>query len=249
MYGTFERRFAAGWLSKLARGLVELAYPRYCQLCDSRDCPDATPFICSRCLEGVRKIEGPACDRCGLPFDGFAVGECPHCRGMDWSFERAASGVRLRGPAREAIHRFKYRREVFWMELIGVWLRVAAARIDLSGTDLVAPVPLHRRREREREYNQSALLARHLARTLRLPVAEKLLRRLRDTPSQTGLEREDRFRNQEGAFGVRDASAAAKRTIVLVDDVWTTGATTEECAKILLQAGAKKVLVLTAARG
>jgi len=114
---------------------------------------------------------------------------------------------------------------------------------------VIVPVPLYSRREREREFNQSAVLCDELGAKLGALVSKRTLRRTRDTPSQTGLKKPDRVENQRGAFAVSNPGRIAGREVILVDDVWTTGATTEECARTLLQAGAKKVLVLTAARG
>lgn len=238
-------------LETLGRGLVELCYPRHCQLCGSRDCADETPFICAACVEKVPKTADPKCARCGLPFDGEAgaFADCPHCRGFDWSFERALSAVRLRGPAREVLHRFKYGRQIYWRVLIGGWIREAALRDGLAGVDVVVPVPLFGRREREREYNQAAVLAGDFGRWAGWPMLPRVLRRVRDTATQTRLDRKERLLNQKDAFDVRHPDRVAGRVVCLVDDVWTTGATTEECAKTLLRAGAKRVLVLTAARG
>lgn len=238
------------FLETLGRGFVELCYPRYCQFCDSRDCDDETPFVCVACLEKVSHTKPPFCLQCGLPLDGPAgeFADCPHCRGIGWAFERAASAVRLRGVAKEVIHRFKYNKQIFWRVLIGRWIREAAEKTDLSGIDAIVPVPLFPLREREREYNQAALLAEDFGQWTGWPVLARSLGRVRDTSTQTRLDRAERLRNQKDAYRVKDAQSVAGRSLCLIDDVWTTGATSQECAKTLLQAGAKKVLVLTAAR-
>jgi ComF family protein len=238
------------FLETLGRGFVELCYPRHCQFCDSRDCADATPFICCECADKISFTAPPLCARCGLPFEGEigAAIECPHCHGFDWSFERAVSAVRLRGVAQEVLHRFKYNRQIFWRVLIGEWICCAADRAGLAGIDAIVPVPLFPRRQREREYNQAALLAEDFGRWSGWPVLTRTLRRIRDTSTQTRLDREERLRNQRNAYEVRSAERVEGKVLCLLDDVWTTGATTEECAKTLLSAGAKKVLVLTAAR-
>lgn len=240
-----------GFLETLGRGLVELCYPRHCQLCGSRDCREQTPFICIPCADKIAFTRDPVCPQCGLPLGAGAAGtsDCAHCRGYEWSFERAASAVRLQGVAREVLHRFKYRRQMFWRVLIGEWICQAASRLEGSDIDAIVPVPLHPRREREREFNQAALLAEDLGRSTGWPVLGRSLQRRRDTSTQTRLDREERLANQKDAFAVTRADRIAGRAICLVDDVWTTGATSEECSKTLLRAGAKKVLVLTAARG
>jgi len=238
------------FLETLGRGLVELCYPRYCQFCDSRDCADETPFICKACLAKVPFTTEPMCVLCGLPLDGPSgeQADCPHCRETEWSFERAVSAVRLRGVVKEVVHRFKYNKQIYWRVLIGEWICDAAERGGLSGIDAIVPVPLFGLREREREYNQAALLAEDFGRWSGWPVEGGSLRRIRDTSTQTRLDREERVANQAGAYQIRRPDRIEGRSICLIDDVWTTGATTDECAKTLLSAGAKNVFVLTAAR-
>ena len=193
-------------------------------------------------------IGGAYCGQCGVPFENqkplHGEGRCGLCRrgltAFDWG---RAYGV-YEGPLRRVIQLLKYDR----MRPLARELAVRMA--DLVGeagrVDLLAPVPLHRSRRRERGFNQAELLASELARISGIPVDSALLRRERATETQTGLAHNQRRLNVRGAFAVR--RAVAGRHIALVDDVITTGATVSECARVLKQAGAARVVALAAAR-
>lgn len=150
----------------------------------------------------------------------------------------------------DAVHRYKYGREL-WLEPFLAGLLIEAARPELAGGgwDLVVPVPLHPLKARHREFNQAARLAVCLGASLRLPVARRWARRIRETGTQTRLSREERARNMRAAFAIRPGVSLKGRRVVLVDDVLTTGATASACATALREAGAAAVGVWTVARG
>jgi len=130
------------------------------------------------------------------------------------------------------------------------WLVGAARRwIDWREVDGIVPVPLHPRKQRHREFNQAEYLAAGLSRSVNVPVLQRSLRRVKDTTTQTRLDAESRARNLHGAFVVRDATATGGKRLVILDDVFTTGATMNSCAKVLRRAGAKDVMALAVARG
>jgi ComF family protein len=200
----------------------------------------------------VRWIRAPFCQRCGLPFEGeiTAEFECANCQGRDLHFRFARSAVVARDPVLEAIHRYKYHRAL-WFEPFLADLLICQARPELSREqwDWLVPVPLHPTKQRHREFNQAERLARHLSRATDIPVNSRLLRRHLPTPSQTQLSREEREANVRRAFAMRSDRGLQGERIVLVDDVFTTGATTSACAHQLRQAGAADVCVWTVARG
>ena len=223
-------------------------------------------LFCQNCAPRVRRVDGCAlCDCCGEPFDPRAVIApgtiCARCRGKGGQanspIERARSLWMLRGPVREAVHDFKYRRHSALAAPLGTHLGAfAQGDVLLSSARLVVPVPLHSWREWARGFNQSGLLAQHVAREMGVPCAQ-ILRRVRHTPTQTSLSRQARDANVHHAFAVDavDARAiakylheAAEGPVLLVDDVWTTGATLRECARALRQAGFQSVCALTLAR-
>jgi competence protein ComFC len=143
----------------------------------------------------------------------------------------------------------KYR-EIYFLTHLADWLvRAAREHIDWREVDLVVPVPLHSRKKREREFNQAELLAMALRKILGVAVDQMNLRRVRDTGTQTALSAEERHRNLQGAFVVRRADAFKGKQLVVLDDVFTTGATMNACAKTLREAGATNVIALAVARG
>jgi ComF family protein len=151
---------------------------------------------------------------------------------------------------RDAIHRYKYS-QAPWFEpfLAGLLVQAAAPALRGEDWDLIVPVPLHALKLRERGFNQAARLARHLGAATDIPVAENILRRVAPTRTQTALSRTERAKNMHGAFAVEKDIRLSDRKIVLVDDVFTTGATTSACARALQKAGAADVCVWTVARG
>ena len=227
-------------------------YPEICRLCESERATLRDGYVCGRCWSSVRFIKPPFCERCGLPFAGDITMpfECTNCREMELQFSSARSAVVARGVVLEAIHRFKYRRQL-WFEnfLAGLFLREAVPALRGQNWNLIIPVPLHSLKQREREFNQAGRLAIHLADGLKIPLNTKLLRRVTPTATQTLLTRRQRAANMRGAFAVRPGRRLNGERVVLVDDVFTTGATTSACAGVLLAAGAGDVCVWTVARG
>jgi ComF family protein len=242
---------AATTQSRLDVGLG-FFYPEICQLCERERATAKSGFVCSKCWTQVSFIRAPFCERCGLPFPGeiTTAFECTNCREMELHFSSARSAVVAKTIVLEIIHRFKYRR-VLWFEpfLADLLVREAVPILRGQNWDFIAPVPLFPVREREREFNQAELLAKHLSAATKIPLHNKLLRRVLPTATQTLLTREQRAKNMRGAFAVRDGIKLAGEKIVLVDDVFTTGATTSACAKVLRKAGAGDVCVWTVARG
>lgn len=227
-------------------------YPEHCQLCESEHAPAANGFVCSKCWQQVRFIRHPFCERCGLPFQGDITTsfECSNCRDMDLHFNSARSAVVAKGILLDVIHRYKYQRQL-WFEpfLADLLLREALPALRGQKWDFIVPVPLHAVKFREREFNQAARLAEHLGNAMRIPVKPKLLSRVAPTLTQTRLTKEQRAANMRGAFAVREGVKLNGERIILVDDVFTTGATTSACAKVLRKAGAGDICVWTVARG
>jgi ComF family protein len=215
--------------------------PPACLLCEAPVPPrQGDALICELCRSRWIPVTSPLCPRCGQPaFDGL---ECRLCAGWPEGLERVRSAVWLRGSAREAVHRLKY--EGWWR--VAETLAEAMRRLEpLTGRVCLIPVPLGARRLRERGYNQSERIAAALGALTGLPVVADLLRRPRDTRTQTALTPEARLANVAGAF---EARGVRGRACVLVDDVFTTGATLAEAAAALRLAGADRVEAVTFAR-
>ncbi|MBI5397803.1 MAG: ComF family protein [Verrucomicrobia bacterium] len=234
----------------MVRGLF---YPAECAVCAAALDPAATASaLCEACGAELRPLRRPFCGRCNLPFEGDITADfrCAHCAELAFHFERAVCGCRLSGVARECIHAFKYRRAL-WLgaELVALLSAAARERVRWAEVDVVVPVPLFGARQREREFNQADWLARRLVRALGGRVCAGNLIRLRDTAQQALLSPSERRENVRDAFAVRRPAVFTGRRVAVVDDVFTTGATTDECARVLRTAGARSVLVLTVARG
>ena len=239
---------AKGWLNA-GLGLV---YPEVCQLCGEARATPAEGYVCGGCRAKVRFVQAPFCERCGRPYEGHITTqfECANCREMEWHFQSARSAVMARDPVLEVIHRYKYQRAL-WFEPFLAELLIGVAAPALAGKrgDLIVPVPLHPTKLREREFNQAERLANWLGAATRIPVNKRLLRRVAPTRTQTQLSRPERLANVRNAFAMRGRERLNGERIVLLDDVFTTGATTSACAKVLMTAGAAEVCVWTVARG
>lgn len=214
------------------------------------------PIFCERCASDLREIVEPCCLNCGRVFDvlAFSAAICARCRESAPAFERARACWIYEGAPRLAIHRFKYnRRYAMAPRLAHLMAQTPAARALLFDwqPDCLVPVALHSSRARARGFNQSALLARELGRLCDVPALE-LLVRTRRTPPQVGLDLKARRRNVRAAFAVDEALGQSTNLsgarVLLIDDVFTTGSTLNECARVLLHAGAGAVAALTVAR-
>ena len=227
-------------------------YPEVCQYCGDERATVGEGYVCSGCWKHVRFIEPPFCERCGLPYEGDISGrfECSNCAELDLHFSQARSAVAARGMVLELIHRYKYQRAL-WLEpfLAGLLVRQAAPHLHPQDWDMIVPVPLHRLKREEREFNQAERMAVHLSSATGIPAAHRALARVQPTLTQTRLSRESRAANMQDAFVLARPPSLQQKRVILVDDVFTTGATTSACAKVLRAAGAADVSVWTVARG
>ena len=207
--------------------------------------------LCPRCWTGIDFITPPNCALCGFPFDVDEGPDalCGACTATPPDFDHARAAVRYAGVGREVVLGLKHGDQTHAaLSLAQLMMRVGGTL--LADCDAVVPVPLHRFRLFTRRYNQSALIGAALARLAGVGFVPDLLKRTRPTPSQAGRTRRQRFGNVRGAFAVRAKrrTLADGRHLVLVDDVMTTGATVQACAKALKRAGAARVDVLSFAR-
>ncbi len=227
-------------------------YPEVCQTCHEERAVASEGFVCVTCWQKVRFIKTPFCERCGLPYEGEInlAFECNNCREIDLHFSSARSAVVAGELMLDVIHRYKYQRAL-WFEpfLADLLVREAVPVLAREKWDMIVPVPLHPAKRREREFNQAERLGARLSRASRLPMNTKLLRRVKPTQTQTLLSRAQRAENMQHAFALRGDTQLDGARVVLLDDVFTTGATTSACAKVLLAAGAGNVCVWTVARG
>lgn len=243
-------------ISTLWDSLLELLFPLRpeCPFCDA---PGSGAEVCCTCISVINgyRLE-PHCCLCGrLPEkvapitpDGFYL--CSECRRHGWPFELARAPGPYEGVLKEAIHRFKYggsRRLA--VPLAALMVEVLLSEALYADIDLVVPVPLTYNKLLRRGFNQAALLAKEIGGRLKIPVSGRILVKITDTPSQTGLSRAAREINLKNTFKVTDAPYLQGKNILIVDDVFTTGSTMSSAAAVIKRAGAVQVFVITAATG
>jgi ComF family protein len=231
--------------------LLDILFPRHCAVCGADvDRPDG--LVCWECFRGIELVDGPICAQCGLKVEG-AFGHafvCGICHDHPPAFERARVAGRFQGALRDMLHAFKYNRDVcLCRDLTDLLHGCVLTHFAASEIDVVVPVPLAAVKRRDRGYNQAALLAHDLSRRLARPYCGEALMRVRDTPSQTRLTAAARRANVLGAFKVAAPGWVRGRTVLLLDDVMTTGATLHEAARALRKAGAGRVWAVAVARG
>lgn len=231
------------------RFALDVTLPPLCPAC--REPVSEMQGLCASCWSQLAPIERPYCERLGIP---FVYDPGPGILSMQAiaappSYNRARAAVRYDDVARRLVHALKFGDRLDLAPVMGRWMARAGKEL-LAEADAIIPVPLHWRRLWARRFNQSATLARTISEQSGVPVLFDALRRVRATPQQIGLSKTQRATNVQGAFRVADSRRAqiAQRRILLVDDVLTSGATTDTCARVLLRAGALNVDVLVFAR-
>lgn len=239
-------------LPGLIRYAVRFILPADCAACGVPLTTDPVPLFCTSCWDTVAPLRLARCSQCDRPLPSpvaltySPTHRCHHCTVRPPAYVKAWTLYPYLPPLQDAICLFKYRGKVSLAKPLG-HLMIAAIPASLDA-DLVIPVPLHPTRLREREFNQSLLLADQVATHLHLPLSFTNLVRIVPSEPQSTLSRKERMKNLRRAFAVRRPESIAQKRILLIDDVFTTGTTTNECAKVLRSAGAEAVFVLTLAR-
>lgn len=239
-------------LAGLMRRTVRFLWPTSCVHCGTTLTDDPVRLFCRGCWTTIWPLSGARCARCDRPFASPAATShsprhvCQSCTQRPPSYTRAWTLYPYMPPLQDAIRLLKYRGKVALAPALAHLIVDALPAIE--PVDCIMPVPLHPRRLREREFNQALLLADVVARRWQIPVSCTNLIRVVPSAPQTTLSRTHRLRNLRGAFAVRHPDAVRDQRILLIDDVWTTGATMNECAKTLRKAGSGHVFALTLAR-
>ena len=224
---------------------LNILFPETCPVCQHPAEDHKTAPICSDCWQTVSPYEGPMCRRCGKPLVSDVSTTCGECLEDEPAFSYARSFGLYEGVLKKAISLLKF----YGIKRLSKPLSDIIFHIEMPRVDAVIPVPLHEKRLRQREFNQSALLAKYLAESLGIAVLLNCLVKVRDTMPQVGLNSGHRRKNIKRAFDIKQRELIEGKNIMLVDDVVTTGATVRECSRILKKAGARNIYVITLAHG
>ncbi|MDD5428830.1 MAG: ComF family protein [Candidatus Omnitrophica bacterium] len=236
-------------ITVIAKNFINLLYPIHCAACRSAIDPMTRTGLCNICETKIKRNPKPYCPSCGRSVT--SVDDiCEECKITRFAFDRAWSACLYEGVLKELIQQFKYKGKLSLSSVLCDTMTgfIKDNKNIIEGTDLITFVPLYNDWLNEREYNQSGILASAISREFMIPIVKPLEKSAR-TKRQNELPRAERLTNLTGVFKVRDKGSLNGSSILLVDDVMTTGATLSECAKALKEAGAKEVRCITLARG
>ena len=237
------------YLRSAADRLLQLIYPRVCPVCGrilTRNIISQNPYICAECYGKLSFPEEPRCLKCSRPVSDDSDEFCPTCLKSVRHFDRGSSLLIHDDAAKKILYDLKYSNKRDNADFLAF---EAADRMKelllLWNPDVMIPIPLHRKKTLSRGFNQAELLADRLSHLTDIPVDRVMLIRSRETSPQKGLDRDQRIKNIRGAFTVTDENCNSYRTVLLVDDIYTSGATLSETARVLKEAGVRTVYFLT----
>ncbi len=223
---------------------LNILFPESCTVCEKPATDRRTAPICFACWQTIAPYRGNICRKCGKPVVSGTPLTCGECLKDEPLFKSARSFGLYDGVLKKAINQFKYNR----IKRIAQPLSDKILQTKLPAVDIIIPVSLHEKRLRQKEFNQSALLAKHIAKNLGIPMILDCLVKTRDTMPQVGLSAKARKRNIKKAYEIKNRERVYGKSVMLIDDVYTTGATVRECSKVLKKAGATDIHVITLAR-
>lgn len=229
--------------------LIELLFPRRCPVCD-KPVDKMGRYICKKCQRALRYVHSPFCMKCGKSLKNDIKEYCEDCQNVQHFFDRGKALYEY-DSIKTAIYRFKYEGRREYADFFGNELaRRFGEQIKVWKADAFVPVPLHAEREKRRGYNQAALIAKVLGKELNIPVNEKIIHRVKATLPQKQVNGKERQNNLKNAFKIRENDVKLN-TVIVVDDIYTTGATMDAVAECLKKAGVGKVycVSLTVGRG
>jgi competence protein ComFC len=232
-------------LKRFFSNLLTVFFPHLCFNCSTK-IPQG--YLCPKCFEKIEFLYPPLCRLCAKPITNNTSLLCQDCRGTEPDYQKIISAVFYKGPIVDLIHLFKYKNH----DYLGPWLaqllisQLSKTGQQLKGFDLITYVPLHKESLKTRGYNQSRILAKELSKHFQIPLVDDIIIEVKSKKSQTAVERKDRQSNISGIFQAAENISGKK--IIIVDDIFTTGSTLSECAKVLKEAGAKNIIGITLAK-
>ncbi|MFC1709218.1 double zinc ribbon domain-containing protein [Candidatus Omnitrophota bacterium] len=236
----------------IIESIINILYPQVCVGCNrSNQINKINNYICNECYYDIKKHIPPFCSKCGRGLQeikSIRRGECAKCSNRQYYFQQAWSVCSYEGLIKDLIHRFKYKQKVQYKTIFRNLFHEFFENFDiLKDVDFIIPIPLHSVRLREREYNQSQILATMVSEITQKPVNSDILSRRKNTKSQIDLDEKKRIKNISGCFAINNPTRIKSKSILLMDDVLTTGTTLSEAAKAINQFDPGKVYVLTLA--
>ena len=234
-------------MKSFVRFLSRLLFPLKCGFCNIVISGEEKYLLCDKCLNNVKFIGEDCCQKCGKVLITGYANLCSDCRMIEHHFDRAFSAVEYRDGVKSALIRYKFFGQKKGFDTLIALILTKVWKI--GSVDLILPVPLHKEKMVQRGFNQSEEIARFVAKELGVRLNTSSLLRVKNTKSQSTLLRQERLNNTKTAFESFCSSQIEGKTLLLVDDIYTTGSTVSECARVLKKAGAEKVYVLTIASG
>ena len=245
----FMKQTMQNFSGSLIKGVLNAIYPPRCLNCNAALGLFNNEILCGICYGKIRLNRAPFCKRCGRS-SAVEGDSCSHCATHKYNFDRAYSACIYEGVIRECIHKFKYNSSLQARGLFyGLMSDFAQRYLDMINFDLIIPIPLHRVKLRQRTFNQSKILAKNISDRFGIPLLENNLIKTRFGKPQIKLQYSQRFKEIKDSFKMLRPFKVKDKACLLIDDVFTTGATANECSRVLRGAGASKVIVFTLANG
>ena len=231
-------------LNNYSRSLIRILYPPYCVLCHAYLKLEET-YLCAPCVQLIQPLKAPLCLKCSEPLPPYGKNQsvCSTCRSERPYYNRGFALLRYEDPIKTIFHQVKFQKKLWLREIFSKLIASFSSSINPNDYEMIVPVPLDARRERERGFNQALLIAKMLERSFqkdRLRISALIAKKKKVLP-QSQLKRRERLENLEGAFCLKKRGQSLGKRILLVDDIVTTGSTINECAKILKEDGAECV--------
>lgn len=224
--------------------LKDMCFPISCICCDEFVDSEG---LCHKCWGKIKWIADPKCKICGLPFEIDTGMICIECMNKQPFFDQAIAVLEYDDNSKDIILKFKHYDVTYISKQLAIWMNRVAEN-EIKNSDMIIPVPIHFRKRLFRKYNQSELLAMELSKISGINYEPEILIKKRHTTAQEDLSKKERKKNIVGTFDVKKNNKLSGKKIILIDDVFTTGSTVNECSKILRKNGAKHIIVLTIAR-
>ena len=238
-------------LSSYWRSLIRIIYPANCVLCQVPLTLEET-YLCDLCVQTIEPLKPPVCFKCAepLPPYGFHRSICSPCRSLRPHYDRGFALVRYQDSTKTIFHQIKFQKKLWLLQIFFGLLRNFSTSSEIGNYEMIVPIPLDSTREWERGFNQASVIAKMLERVNRNQTIQvrKILKKKRKTIPQSQLKRRERLNNLNGVFTLKKRGQARGKRILLVDDIFTTGSTVNECARILKEDGAERVDFFTIAR-